>query len=364
MKKLLFLFFFTLLFAKDYYIHIKSFAPLIIKIPSNNVKHFIIKDKDVYKEVFDIKNAITPKFYKKRFGKILLRIAQFNPKVVRIVYSSNKKFNLNYSIQNKTLKITLNNLSKKSKKTPKKTLPAPKKIIVIDPGHGGKDPGGIGYNKIYEKDIVLQVALKLKKILQNQGYKVYLTRSKDKFIDLKERPHFANTKKADLFISLHCNIAYHHKRNIQGLEVYYLSPADSKRALEIAKQENQESLGNLNFKEQMAILTFLNTDKIMLSKTFAFDVKNSIASEIRKFYSLKRAEVRAAPFYVLTGTQMPAILIEMGYLTNPKEAKKLASKKYQKLIAKGIAKGINKFFSTKTKFKIPFSQSHKPSHSR
>jgi N-acetylmuramoyl-L-alanine amidase len=361
MKKLLFLFFFTLLFAKDYYIHIKSFAPLTIKIPSNSVKHFIIKDKNVYKEVFDIKNAITPKFYKKRFGQILLRIAQFNPKVVRIVYSSNKKFDLNYSIQNKILKITLT-----PKKTTKKTLPTPKKVIVIDPGHGGKDPGGIGYNRIYEKDVVLKVAIKLKKILQNQGYKVYLTRSKDKFIDLKERPHFANIKKADLFISLHCNVAYHHKKNIQGLEVYYLSPADSKRALEIAKQENQESLGNLNFKEQMAILTFLNTDKIMLSKTFAFDVKNSIASEIKKFYSLKRAEVRAAPFYVLTGTQMPAILIEMGYLTNPKEAKKLASKKYQNLIAKGIAKGINKFFSTKTKFQIPSSQSrnYKPRHSQ
>lgn len=342
------------------YIKIHSTSPLKLTIPSNNIRHFVIKRKNAYKEVIDIKNAITPKFVKRKIGNVTLRIAQFNKNTVRIVFSSNKKFPFKYTIKNNKLyaflqnksipqtnhktntkhKSVIKNTKIKFKATPFKY----KKIIVIDAGHGGKDPGGIGLGGRKEKVAVLSIAKKVASILKKKGYIVYLTRRGDYFIPLKKRTHFANEKNADLFISLHCNIAPRHLRGPNGIEIYYLSPTRSERAIRVAKIENKEIKG-LNYLDQRVILTFLNKDRMIDSHKLGIDIMDNVLKSVRKKgFHLKDGGVRPAPFWVLVGTQMPAILIETGYLTNPRDARNLFNPLFQWQMAKGIAEGIDSYF--------------------
>lgn len=326
------------------YIKIISYNPIKIKIPSNKIKTFTIKNKNSYKKVFDIPNAIVDKFRRKNLNGITLKIAQFNKKTVRVVLSSNKKFKIKYQIKNNILTININNFQKIVPIVQKPKVYKKSKIIVIDPGHGGKDPGGVGLNKREEKIAVLKISKYLKNYLTQKGYIVYLTRYKDIFIPLKKRTHFANLKKADLFISIHCNIAPKKHKNLYGIETYYLSPTRNERAISVARIENKEVKG-LNYLDQRVILKFLNKDRIISSNKLAIDVQQNILSFLRRKYNKIRDNgVRPGPFWVLVGTQMPSILIETGYLTNPLESKRLFSSNYQKILAKGIAKGIEEYF--------------------
>lgn len=330
--------------VKNKYIKIISYNPIKIKIPSNKIKTFTIKNKNSYKKVFDIPNAIVDKFRRKNLNGITLKIAQFNKKTVRVVLSSNKKFKIKYQIKNNILTININNFQKIVPIVQKPKVYKKSKIIVIDPGHGGKDPGGVGLNKREEKIAVLKISKYLKNYLTQKGYIVYLTRYKDIFIPLKKRTHFANLKKADLFISIHCNIAPKKHKNLYGIETYYLSPTRNERAISVARIENKEVKG-LNYLDQRVILKFLNKDRIISSNKLAIDVQQNILSFLRRKYNKIRDNgVRPGPFWVLVGTQMPSILIETGYLTNPLESKRLFSSNYQKILAKGIAKGIEEYF--------------------
>ncbi len=329
------------------YIKIYSYNPLKMKIPDTNIKFFTIKTT-LYKKIIDLPNAVISKPITKKTGNIKLKIAQFNKKTVRIVYYSKEKFTIKYTLKNRIITIKLNPLHKK--KVIKSVLEKPKafkpqnKIIVIDPGHGGKDAGGIGVKNRYEKIAVLKIAKYLKNYLLQKGYKVYLTRNSDYFIPLKKRTHFANVKKADLFISIHCNIAPKHKKSIHGIETYFLSPTRNERAIRVARLENKEIKG-LNYLDQRVILSFLNKDRIIESNKLAIDVQQGMLSLLKSRYgNVKDNGVRPAPFWVLVGTQMPAILIETGYLSNPLESLRLFTPAYQKLIAKGIAEGIENYF--------------------
>jgi N-acetylmuramoyl-L-alanine amidase len=319
------------------YIKIISSNPFIITLPSNNVKHFILRKKI---HVFDIPNAIIPKIYSKKINNTKIKVAQFNKKTVRVAVYSPK---IHYKIENKKLIIFFN-----QKITKKQTLIIPKaykqRIIVIDPGHGGKDSGGIGIGHRMEKIAVLKIAKYLYNDLKKMGYKVYLTRHSDYFIPLRERTHFANRKKADLFISIHCNITPNHSTNIKGITTYFLSPTRDKRSIEVAKIENK-GVKNLNYTDQNVILGVLNRDRIIDSQKLAIDIQAGMLYSLRKKYNnvIDRG-VRPAPFWVLVGTQMPAILIETGFLTNPMEAKRLFDPTYQKLLADGIAAGIYNYF--------------------
>jgi N-acetylmuramoyl-L-alanine amidase len=176
------------------------------------------------------------------------------------------------------------------------------------------------------------------------GYRVYLTRNSDRFIPLKKRTHYANLKKADLFISIHCNIAPKHNQKIHGIETYFLSPSRNERAIRVARLENKEIKG-LNYLDQRVILNFLNRDRMIDSNKLAIDIQKGMLSSLRsKFNYVKDNGVRPAPFWVLVGTQMPAILIETGYLTNPVESARLFKPSYQKRLARGIAEGIQNYF--------------------
>ncbi len=331
------------------YINILSYKPLQIKnVTSYTI--FNIKTKRLYKKVIDLKYAITPKPYISKIinKNIKLKIAQFRKNIVRIVYYSNKPINLNIKkIDNKLIISLPQTKYKNILNKPQKhyvTIFKRRKIIVIDPGHGGKDSGGIGIGGREEKVAVLQIAKYLKYYLQKEGYIVYLTRSSDIYRTLPWRTHFANEKHADLFISIHCNISPHHIKYPHGIETYYLSPARSQRAIRIARIENK-SIKNLNYLDQNVILGFLNKNRIIASNKFAINVQSSILKELRKYYkNVVDGGVRPAPFYVLVGTQMPAILIETGFLTNPMEAKRLFNPTYQKRLAIGIAKGVQTYF--------------------
>ena len=329
------------------YIRIYSYNPLKLRIPNTNIKYFSL-NSNVYKKIIDLPNAIISKpVYKKHKNGIILKVAQFNKKPVRIVYYSKNKFTLKYSIKDHIISIQINPTHKKTKKgnlEKPKTYKPQNKIIVIDPGHGGKDAGGVGIKNRYEKIAVLQISKYLKKYLTQKGYTVYLTRNSDYFIPLKKRTHFANLKKANLFISIHCNIAPKHNHKIHGIETYFLSPTRNERAIAVARLENKEIKG-LNYLDQRVILNFLNRDRMIDSNKLAIDIQQGMLSLLKsRFNYVKDNGVRPAPFWVLVGTQMPAILIETGYLTNPIEASRLFTPKYQQLLAKGIAQGIENYF--------------------
>jgi len=335
---------------KSRYINILSYSPLKIK----NINHysiFDIKNRNSYKKVINLKYAITPKPYIKKIldKNLILRIAQYRKNIVRIVFSSKKPIKIDIKKEKNLLIITPLNLKKYKNtllinKQNYHKLFQKRKIIVIDPGHGGKDSGGIGIGNRKEKIAVLEIAKKVKKYLQKKGYIVYLTRSRDIFRPLKWRTHFANEKHADLFISIHCNIAPKHIFSPHGVETYFLSPTRSERAIRVAKIENKEIQG-LNYLDQRVILNFLNKDRIIASNKFAIDIQSSILKSLRSsFNNVKDGGVRPAPFWVLVGTQMPAILIETGYLTNPTEAKRLFNPVYQNKLAQGIANGVENYF--------------------
>ena len=326
------------------YIKLISINPIKIKLSRKMyVKFSTLYRKGKYYKIFDIYNAKVNKTTVKKIGNIILKIAQNNKKRVRVVLNSNKKFKIKYN-RKPNLVITILNQSKKTKKQLYvKTSFKKNRIIVIDAGHGGKDPGGVGVYHIKEKNIVLPLAKYLKYELQKRGYKVYLTRDSDKFITLRNRTKFANKKKADLFISLHCNIAPKHPE-IYGIETYFLSPARSERAKRVAKLENS-AIGNLKTMDQQVVLNFLNKNKIIDSNKLGIDIQKSLVYNLRRHYKkIKDGGVRPAPFWVLVGTQMPAILIETGFISNKNETKKLINKMYQKRFAKYIAEGIDSYF--------------------
>jgi N-acetylmuramoyl-L-alanine amidase len=215
--------------------------------------------------------------------------------------------------------------------------------IVIDPGHGGKDPGAIGPHGEKEKDITLSVSKELATRLREVGYQVFITRKDDTFIPLEERSIFANKKKAGLFISVHVNA--NEKESLRGVETYFLNLTTDASALKVADRENavaSKSMSDLHF----IIKDLTLNARINESSRFATSIQKSIISSLEKSgYLNKDHGVKQAPFYVLVGAQMPSILIETGFITNMAESKLLQKKLYQNSIVNGIISGINLFVS-------------------
>jgi len=217
------------------------------------------------------------------------------------------------------------------------------KTIVIDPGHGGKDYGAPGYYKgVHEKRIVLDISKKLKKKIERElNCTVYLTRSTDRYLSLEERTAIANTKNADLFISIHTNSVS--DRRAYGIETYFLNLATDDEAIRVAALENQTSTKNISDLETI-LNDLMQNAKIHESKGLATSVQVSLNSHMRKSYSrIKNKGVKQAPFYVLLGAQMPAILVETSFISNPRECKRLTTEQYQNHLCDGIIKGIRKY---------------------
>jgi N-acetylmuramoyl-L-alanine amidase len=215
--------------------------------------------------------------------------------------------------------------------------------IVIDPGHGGRDYGAPGYYKgVHEKKVVLALAKKLAQKIRNQlSCKVVLTRETDKYLTLEERTAIANTKNADLFISIHTNSAK--DRRAFGLETFFLNLATDDEAIRVAAFENATSEKNIS--DLQTILTdLMQNAKINESSRLAAHVQGELSSHLKKSYNkIKSKGVKQAPFYVLLGAQMPAILIETSFISNPRECKRLTDARYQDQLCEGIVKGIKEY---------------------
>ena len=217
--------------------------------------------------------------------------------------------------------------------------------IVIDPGHGGKDPGCVFRGGIKEKTIVLKLAKILaKKIEEELNCEAVLTRTEDVFLPLERRTAFANMQKGDLFVSLHINA--HRQAGIAGLETYFLNMATDERAVLVAARENSTSEKNLSDLQTILNDLMLNT-KISESSKLAHEVQNGMVKRLKKSYShVKSLGVKQAPFYVLIGAEMPAILVETGFITNQRERKRLLSQGYLQGIADGIVGGMAEYIES------------------
>lgn len=211
------------------------------------------------------------------------------------------------------------------------------RTVMIDPGHGGKDPGAHGLYGLAEKDVNLRFAKLLGEALRQKGFTVLYTRTKDVFVPLEARTEMANTRGADLFVSVHCNA--HSDGSTGGLETYSLNLANSQDAVRVAARENASSSKRIS--DLQAILTDLMLSaKTIESRDLAKIVQKRAAGPLRQRYGTRDRGPHEAPFYVLIGAHMPAVLVEMGYLTNPAEAKRLASDQYLHTLASGLADGI------------------------
>lgn len=219
--------------------------------------------------------------------------------------------------------------------------------IVLDPGHGGKDPGAMA-NGLKEKDIVLHLAKVLKPLLEEEiGCEVILTRDKDTFISLEERTAIANTENADLFISLHINA--HPSTKVRGIETYYLNLSTNAEAMRVAAMENATSTHQISDLEDI-LADILKNTKINESSRLAQKVHTAIIAGLpeKEFGEVHNLGVKQAPFYVLIGAQMPAILIEIAFISNKDDADNLKSQQYISALAQEISTGIQSYVNSTT----------------
>ena len=216
------------------------------------------------------------------------------------------------------------------------------KKIVIDPGHGGKDPGASAFG-LKEKNIVLDIAKKLAPILEKEtGAEVILTRTTDIYIPLEERTAIANTNDADLFISLHINA--HPSEKVHGLETYYLNLSTNAEAMRVAAFENATSTHQMSDLQDI-LSDIMKNSKINESSRLAGFVHNSLCNGMEGVQkdNFKNLGVKQAPFYVLIGAQMPAILIEIAFITNQMDSDNLNTDSFLEVIADDIVAGVQSY---------------------
>ena len=258
------------------------------ELDTDEIKQFSMKEKGINRIVLSFEAALDGGRKSYTFGKDSIIITQYSPKVVRVVFSSNSKFEVSKESDGKSLFLSFDkdetatnaqksaknssktkpNSTNSAKSTPKK-LNTKNKVIVIDAGHGGKDGGAIGYDgRLLEKDIVLSIALKTGDELRKMGYQVFYTRTKDRYINLRDRTKLANDKRANLFISIHANAAFNKSKakTMQGVETFFLSPARSERSKEVAALENKADFEEANFFLKQNFLSALSREKIIADR--------------------------------------------------------------------------------------------------
>ncbi len=224
--------------------------------------------------------------------------------------------------------------------------------VVIDAGHGGKDPGAIGPTGLKEKDVVLKISKKVASRLKKElGCQVILTRKKDRFLPLTQRTAIANAKKADLFVSIHANAAPN--RRASGVETYFLNFALDKEAMRVAARENATSTKSIGDLKNI-LNDIMKNAKVDESSRLAGYVQREVVKNLRKKYSnVKSKGVKQAPFFVLIGARMPSILVEVSFISNRKEEERLKSNRYLDRVAEGIVNGIKSYISGTKLASIP-----------
>jgi N-acetylmuramoyl-L-alanine amidase len=217
--------------------------------------------------------------------------------------------------------------------------------IVLDAGHGGKDPGAIGRTGLTEKAVVLDVALRLRELLQDRLHKkVLMTRATDTFIELDDRAKFANQHKADLFVSIHINS--HPSRNVHGIELYHFGIASDRRAMEVAARENGDNIDRARDLVDMIKADLALSKRIEESQNLAWETKLAIVNVVGTAYNLDDHGVKTAPFYVLRYTAMPSILAELSFISNSSDEKLLRASSYRKKMAEALFEGIRNYLNS------------------
>lgn len=226
------------------------------------------------------------------------------------------------------------------------------KRIVIDPGHGGRDPGAIGPKGTLEKDMALDVARRLKKLLEKKlKLEILLTRDSDRFLALEARTAFANKREADLFVSIHFNA--HRNRKFRGVETFYLDLTNDRYSIKLAARENatsEKSISDLKYILADLALKSHVDDSILLSRLIQ---KAMVGKLRRKNKQVRDLGVKPALFYVLIGARMPSILIEGSFITNPLEEQRIRTKSYRQHLAEGIFTGIKNFIEKREELLKP-----------
>jgi N-acetylmuramoyl-L-alanine amidase len=222
-------------------------------------------------------------------------------------------------------------------------LPLAVKRIVIDAGHGGEQPGAISDTGLLEKDVTLDIALRLERLMERGPFKALLTRESDQTVSLAKRVAFANSNHADLFVSIHINWMEPH--SLRPLEIYYIGPSDDPQVLRLASLENQHSGYSLSEYRQLLEKVYLDTrrnESHLLAKNISTELYRSLKPSNPEL--LDRG-VKMAPFAVLVGTQMPAVLAEVSSLSNHDDAQLLRDEQYRQQIALALFKGLTSFAS-------------------
>ena len=236
-------------------------------------------------------------------------------------------------------------MPEKKPRTQKKAAISKIRRIVVDPGHGGHDPGAVGPSGLQEKDVVLAIGLKLRELLRDElGLDVIMTRSSDVFIPLEERTAIANKVNADLFLSVHANAAAN--RTANGIETYYLNLAKTEKAAQLAAKENGTSLEKVSVL-QAILFDLMANYKLNDSAHLADEVQKSLHKKARAHYAdVKNLGVKQGPFYVLVGATMPSILVESAFLSNVQEESRLKDPAYRDLTAEGILDGVRAYITS------------------
>ena len=302
---------------------------------------------------FDLKNSRLKKEIKTALpvGDGLLkavRAGQYDAQTVRIVLDLEKIKDFTSFILDDPTRLVIDVNGAEIAKKPE--TPVVRRRVVIDPGHGGHDPGAVGPSGLYEKNVVLDIALKLKKILLADPFnEVFLTRETDRFISLEERTAMANRKNADFFVSIHANA--NPVRRVKGIETYLLNWTNDDEAMRVAARENKISLKKMReMHRQMDTLGMILNDLSRDSKRndsikLANYIQQSMVTTLNNESSYKSIDlgVKQALFYVLFGARMPSVLVEVSFISNPQEEQLLSDESYRMQIAKAIAKGLNTY---------------------
>jgi N-acetylmuramoyl-L-alanine amidase len=222
------------------------------------------------------------------------------------------------------------------------------RVVVIDAGHGGRDPGKIGPNGLKEKDVALRISQRVASVLRDRGYEVHLTRTRDTLIPLADRAKIANRIKGDrlgvVFLSIHANSA--RSRTARGFETFFLSEARTDDERRVAEMENEA----INFEDNPAVPAANGLDQILnnLRSDFLMRASHDLAAVMQEkfdgFHPGPNRGVKRAGFYVLVGTIMPAVLIETAFISNRQEAALLGTNSFQQKVAWGIADGVDLYF--------------------
>ena len=306
--------------------------------------YFDVKDAHISKEI----NTSIP------VGDGILktvRASQFNKTTVRVVLDLDEISDYQTFIFDDPARLVID-VYGKTRTADKPDMNFVKRRIVLDPGHGGHDPGAVGPKNLYEKDVVLDIALKLKRVLMEDPFnEVFLTRERDIFIPLEERTAMANKKNADLFVSIHANASP--RREAKGIETYLLNWTDDEEAIRVAARENAISLKKMRaMNRQVDIVDVIKSDLIRENKRdesikLANYIQRSLISNLDSDTKhVLNLGVKQALFYVLFGAKMPSVLVEVSFISNPEEERLLSNDAYRTEIAKGIAKGLNTYLTS------------------